>query len=167
MESVVSPTLNTICYIFITLVAIWYRIRYHILMRVVLDTCVVVSALRSSLGASHRILRYTQEGRLEPGVSNALMLEYEEVLCRPGMVNLSLKEVIDFLDAFNGLAKSVDIKYRLRPLADDPCDDLVVECAYNFDAVLVTHNLRDFAAAANTVVVVPPGALLKYLEREI
>ncbi len=133
-------------------------------MKVVLDTCVVVSALRSSRGASFRILEQIQDGRLEAGASNALMLEYEEVLCRSGMVNLSLTEVIDFLDAFGGLAKWVDINYRLRPLADDPCDDLVVECAYNYDTVLVTHNLRDFASAANTVVVVPPGALLRYLE---
>ena len=133
-------------------------------MNVVLDTCVMVSALRSSTGASYRILKYVQEGRLEAGVSNALMLEYEEVLCRSGMVNLALTEVIDFLDAFSGLAKWVEINYRLRPLADDPCDDLVVECAYNFDAVLVTHNLRDFASAADTVVVVPPGALLRYME---
>ncbi len=94
------------------------------------------------------------------------MLEYEEVLCRPGMVPLSFAEVVDFLDSVAALANWVEIRYRLRPLADDPGDDLVVECAYNADAVLVTYNLRDFRSADSTVVVVPPGAVLRYLERK-
>ncbi|MCP4604178.1 MAG: putative toxin-antitoxin system toxin component, PIN family [Proteobacteria bacterium] len=133
-------------------------------MRVVLDTCVVVSALRSSKGASFRVLEHVLENQMELGVSNALMLEYEEVLFRPGIVPLQSTEIIDFLDSIGTLATWVNIDFKLRPLADDPADDIVVECAYNFDGVLVTHNLRDFLAAGETVIVVPPVAILKYLE---
>jgi putative PIN family toxin of toxin-antitoxin system len=134
-------------------------------MKVVLDTCVVVSALRSSRGASFRLLEHVIAGTLRLQVSNALMLEYEEVLCRSGMVPLSFTRIIDFLDAISALADWVEIHYRLRPLADDPGDDMVVECAYNADAVLVTHNLRDFERARSAVLVVPPAAVLARLER--
>jgi putative PIN family toxin of toxin-antitoxin system len=135
-------------------------------VKVVFDTCVVVSALRSSSGASFRLLERVIDGSLRLQVSTALMLEYEEVLCRAGMVPLAFSEVIDFLDAVAALADWVDIRYRLRPLADDPGDDMVVECAYNADAVLVTHNLRDFEGARPAVLVTPPSAVLRYLEKK-
>jgi putative PIN family toxin of toxin-antitoxin system len=135
-------------------------------VKVVLDTCVVVSALRSSEGASFLLLQRVVDGSLRLQVSTALMLEYEEVLCRAGMVPLAFSQVIDFLDAIAALADWIEIRYRLRPLADDPGDDMVVECAYNADAVLVTHNLRDFESARPVVLVVPPAAVLRHLEKK-
>jgi predicted nucleic acid-binding protein len=42
----------------------------------VLDTNVLVSALRSSAGASHRLVRLVDQGLFEVGVTAALVIEY-------------------------------------------------------------------------------------------
>ncbi len=52
-------------------------------MRLVLDTCVMVSAFRSPAGASAEILRLTLNGTLEIAATTAIFLEYEDVLQRP------------------------------------------------------------------------------------
>jgi predicted nucleic acid-binding protein len=55
-------------------------------MRVVADTNVLVSAIRSPSGASGFVLKEMLHGRLEFGLSPALLLEYEDVLKRPLML---------------------------------------------------------------------------------
>jgi predicted nucleic acid-binding protein len=47
-----------------------------------LDTNVVVSALRSSLGASHRLMELIGEGGFESGITAPLVSEYESVCKR-------------------------------------------------------------------------------------
>jgi predicted nucleic acid-binding protein len=49
---------------------------------VVLDTNILVSAFRSSLGASYRLLQTLEQGQWRPVISPALALEYESVLKR-------------------------------------------------------------------------------------
>lgn len=51
--------------------------------RVVLDTDIIVTALRSATGGSNAVLREAAHGRLTPLVTPALFLEYEAVLKRP------------------------------------------------------------------------------------
>ena len=51
--------------------------------RVVLDTDVVVAAMRSRTGASAEVLRLAGAGRLRLLVSVPLILEYEAVTTRP------------------------------------------------------------------------------------
>lgn len=53
-----------------------------VMWRVVLDTSVLVAGLRSSLGASSRLLGLVADGVLRPLVSTPLFLEYEDVLKR-------------------------------------------------------------------------------------
>jgi predicted nucleic acid-binding protein len=48
----------------------------------VLDTNVVVSALRSSTGASHRLIQLVDQGLFEVGLTAPLVLEYEAVCKR-------------------------------------------------------------------------------------
>jgi predicted nucleic acid-binding protein len=51
-------------------------------MRIVMDTDVLVAALRSSTGASRAVYQLLREGAIEGAVSVALFLEYETVLLR-------------------------------------------------------------------------------------
>ena len=51
--------------------------------RVVLDTDIIVTALRSATGGSNAVLREAAHGRITPLVTPALFLEYEAVLKRP------------------------------------------------------------------------------------
>jgi hypothetical protein len=52
-------------------------------MRIVLDTDVMVAALRSNTGASRQLLTYALTKRFDLLLSVPLMLEYEAVLKRP------------------------------------------------------------------------------------
>ncbi len=126
---------------------------------VVLDTNVLVAALRSRRGASFQIVRLIGERAFLPSVSVALALEYEEVLKRTGMVpaftTAEVDRFLDFIFQSSNLVPSVLLK---RPSLADPDDELVLELAVERDAPIVTYNKRDFAEAEKRgVVVLAPG----------
>lgn len=135
-----------------------------------LDTSVVVAALRSRRGASNRLLELIGLGRLRPLVSTALFLEYEDVLQRPEqrlVTGMTLDDVDRFLAAFASAAEGVEVTFRWRPQLKDPSDELVLEAAVNGRAeALVTHNIDDFREAGRSfgLRVVRPGELLEELE---
>jgi predicted nucleic acid-binding protein len=51
-------------------------------VRLVLDTCVIVSAFRSRHGASRTLVDLLYAGRFDARASQALFLEYEDVMGR-------------------------------------------------------------------------------------
>jgi putative PIN family toxin of toxin-antitoxin system len=120
--------------------------------RIVLDTSVIVSALRSKSGASNALLRLVAYQTIVPMVSPALFLEYEDVLKRPEqrlITGLTEQHIDQFLSAFASAAEPVDINFQWRPQLRDPADEMVLEVAVNARAeALVTHNIRDFLPAA-------------------
>lgn len=115
------------------------------LPRVVLDTSVLVAGLRSRRGASFRLLSLLGSGRFEVVLSVPVVLEYEDVLTRPGMVPLSADDVGAVLDYLCAVGSHHSVFYLWRPYLRDPGDDMVLELAVaaGCDAV-VTHNMRDF-----------------------
>jgi predicted nucleic acid-binding protein len=56
------------------------------MLNVVLDTNVIVTALKSRRGASYQLIRLIGEAMFRVNISVALALEYEEVLKRAGLV---------------------------------------------------------------------------------
>jgi putative PIN family toxin of toxin-antitoxin system len=121
------------------------------LKRVVLDTSVVVAALRTREGAGNAVLRLVAKRRLVPLVSPPLFLEYEDVLKRPEQRlahGLALEEVDEFLAELAALVEPVELHFRWRPQVRDPNDEMVLETAINGRAdALVTYNVRDFSLA--------------------
>ena len=140
------------------------------LKRVVLDTSVIVAALRSRTGASHAVLEYTARSRLRLLVSTALFLEYEDVLKRPEIrlaTGMTEADVDGFLAALASAAEAVEVNFRWRPQLSDPNDEMVLEAAVNGEAdALVTHNVRDFEPAGRLfgLRVLLPREVLKELE---
>jgi len=120
-------------------------------VRVVLDTDVVVAAMRSPCGASAAILRAVRQGRATLLLSMPLALEYEAVCCRAKhrlAAGLSDGEVKVFLTAVVALAEPVTTHFLWRPQLRDPGDEMVLEAAVNGRAdALVTFNVRDFGTA--------------------
>ena len=116
----------------------------------VLDTDVVVAALRSPGGASAAIVRLARRGRVTLLMSVALALEYEAVCSRPEhrlAAGLSEDEVNVLVDAIIALAEPVAMHFLWRPQLRDPCDEMVLEAAINGDAdALVTFNVSDFGS---------------------
>jgi predicted nucleic acid-binding protein len=116
----------------------------------VLDTHVIVSALRSRAGASFGLLSLLPSGRFEPIISVPLMLEYEDAcrrLLAPGSP-LTAADVEVVLDMLCAASRHQRVFFLWRPLLRDPKDDMVLELAVaaGCDAI-VTFNLRDFAGA--------------------
>jgi putative PIN family toxin of toxin-antitoxin system len=120
---------------------------------IVVDTNVFVTALRSRVGVSRKLVREIFGRRIEIGASPALFLEYEAVLSRADQrtaFGLSLIEVRLFLDALALVATPIALNFLWRPQLQDPADEMVLEAAVNGMATdLVTWNVRDFKPAAN------------------
>ncbi len=74
---------------------------------IVLDSCVLVSALRSKRGASYRLLRQIGTGRFETSLSLPMFLEYEDVSARLiGQISLTKPEIDDVLNFIAQSAKA-------------------------------------------------------------
>ena len=138
------------------------------LVRLVVDTNVVVAAFRSTSGASNALLRQAASGAIKLLCSTALFLEYEAVLGRPEVrvaTGHSLEDVESTMNAIAAVAEPVDVYFRTRPILRDPNDEMVLEVASNGDAdYIVTHNLKDFAPALELgIAVAAPKEILKRL----
>lgn len=135
-------------------------------MRVVIDTNILVSGLKSVFGASNEVLRRLALGDFEAAISTALCLEYEDVLNRQGLLTSYTPQQLDtFLDSFCAVAQEAFIYFRWRPFLPDPKDDLVLECTLASGAThIITHNVRDFEPARSLgISVMTPGQFLTTL----
>lgn len=137
------------------------------MQRVVLDTDVIVTALRSATGGSNAVLREVANRRFTPLATPALFLEYEAVLKRPEQRlahGLGVQDIDRFLAALASACEAVEVSFQWRPQLSDPNDEMVLEAAINGRAdALITHNVRDFAKGAERfgLRVLRPGELLK------
>lgn len=50
--------------------------------QIVLDTNVLIAGLRSSRGASYKLLTILKDAKFQVNISNALLFEHEEILKR-------------------------------------------------------------------------------------
>ena len=136
-------------------------------MNVVIDTSILVAALRNRNGASNALLVDVLEGKLRWLCSVPLFYEYEAVLSRPTLLmdlGRSLAEMNGFLMDLAAIGVPVDLHFLWRPQLRDPDDELLVETAANGQAdFLVTHNLKDFAPVVGRFgfEIVAPGELLR------
>jgi putative PIN family toxin of toxin-antitoxin system len=117
-------------------------------VRLVLDTDVIVAALRSPRGASAAILRCLDDGRATLLLSVALALEYEAVCQLPEhrlVMGLTTADVEIFVNSLIAMAEPVEAHFRWRPALQDPADEMVLETAVNGNAAaLVTFNQKHF-----------------------
>lgn len=134
-------------------------------MRLVLDTNVLVAALRSDRGASRKLLLSALDGEIKVLVSVPLIIEYEAVLTRPehlGAAGLTIKAINALLDAFVAVAEPVQLQFFWRPRLMDPADEMVLETAVEgYADRLVSFNLRHLRPAAQEfgiLTVAPPEA---------
>ncbi len=113
---------------------------------IVIDTNVIVSALKSRRGASYKLLTLIDKEKFVTSISVALILEYEDVLKR-GHLNLSLnhQDIDNILDYICKIADKREIFYLWRPHLKDPKDDLILELAVEAESdFIVTYNKKNF-----------------------
>lgn len=115
---------------------------------IVLDTNVLVAALRSRRGASFQIVWSIGLGHFEFALSVPLVLEYEQALLHKRPRGMTTADVETLLDYVCAEGRHQEVFYLWRPLLRDPKDDMVLEVAVAAGCEqIVTHNGRDFAEA--------------------
>jgi len=137
--------------------------------RVVLDTNVLVAAIRSRRGASFRLLALLGEGRFRCVLSVPLVLEYEAAMKRiANRVGMKHSDVEDLLDYICRVGEHREIYYLWRPYLQDPSDEMILELAVESACgTIVTHNVRDFEGVERLGVrVVRPVDFLRSLGGE-
>lgn len=148
-----------------------YDIKYDIV--IVADTNVVLRGCRSRNGASFVVLRGMLSGQIPFAASPTVILEYEEVLKRPGLLGappaLTLPQVETLLDALCARAFPSSPWIRFRPFLDDPKDDHVIECALAAGARTIVTDDRGFGhptVAAFGLRAIRPGDFVSELKQE-
>ena len=110
----------------------------------------LLSGLRSTGGASYKLLTILDSERWQLNISTTLVLEYEEILKREkDQLTLTFEEIDDVIEGICSIANFCDIFYLWRPSSTDPDDDflidLAVECQADF---IITYNKKDLQAAS-------------------
>lgn len=113
---------------------------------VVLDTNVLIAALKSKRGSAYKLLISITDNLYIPNVSVPLFVEYESVAKREGMLEgLSVEDIEAILDYLLSKSSIRKIFYLWRPFLKDPKDDLVLEVAVESQSeYIITFNKKDF-----------------------
>lgn len=139
-------------------------------MKLVLDTDVVVAAMRSPGGASAELLRLARKGRVTLAISVPLFIEYEAQCTlreHRTAAGITLAQARVFVDALAVIGVPVVAHYLWRPQLRDPGDEMVLEAAINGAVhALVTFNQRDFGEAPQRfgIALLKPSDALKQVE---
>jgi putative PIN family toxin of toxin-antitoxin system len=137
------------------------------MLRIVLDTSVLVAGLRSRNGPNNALLRKIALGEVLVLCTPPLFLEYEDVLKRPEQMavhGLRSAQVDDLMSELAAIIVPVDVHFQWRPQVADPNDEMVLEAAINGMAdPLVTNNLKDFAGIRDRfkIPVLSPAQILR------
>jgi putative PIN family toxin of toxin-antitoxin system len=97
------------------------------MIRVVLDTNILVSALLQPLGPSAQIFLLALAGAIQLCASGPIYAEYEEVISRPGF-KLNQATITVMLQTIREKALWVRPAERIQACSD-PDDDIFLECA--------------------------------------
>jgi putative PIN family toxin of toxin-antitoxin system len=139
-------------------------------VRAVIDTSVVITALRSSKGAAAEVVKLALRGELVILMDYKMACEYRDVALRAEQLHASGKsrsETEAILDALEAVAEPVFVAFRHRPLSSDE-DDMILDVAINGNAnAVLTNNLSDFREPAGrfNIDVLTPAELLKKRRR--
>jgi len=122
------------------------------MIKVVIDTNILVSALLSPFGAPGRILDMIISGNLIACYDSRILVEYKDVLERPkfGFSRNDVRSIIDFI-CTNGVSV---IAVPLAIELPDEDDRVFLEVAKHCDAYLVTGNMKHYPEDARIVTAV-------------
>ena len=137
--------------------------------KIILDTNILVSALRSNIGPSFALVQAIRAGKIGMCCSPALFFFFFYVLKRPAQLaafGLTMGDVDAILTDLASHIVPVTTHYQWRPQLRDPSDEMVLEAAVNAAAeAIVTYNLRDFAPAKNFgILVLNPEQTFRYFQ---
>jgi putative PIN family toxin of toxin-antitoxin system len=141
-------------------------VAYHTPMKaqIVLDTNVLIAALRSRRGAAFRLVSLLPAASFEINLSVPLVCEYEEVLPQhQHAMELTTADIVDFHDSLCTIARLHEIFFLWRPMLTDPKDEMLLELAVKARCqYIVTYNTCNFRGAEQFgIAVVTPKTFLE------
>ena len=141
------------------------------MIRAVMDTNVVVAALRSTEGASYEIVQALRCGKWRCLLNNHLLLEYKEKLMEmAGSFGVSAADMDGTLTVICAHAEEWQLRPHWHPvLPNDPDDEPLIQLAFESGAgVVVTHNVRDLLPGGQLgIKVLRPREFLDKLRSEV
>ncbi len=138
--------------------------------KVVIDTNIIVSALRSRNGYSFKLLSIIDDERFQVFISIPVILEYEDAIKREkSIIKLKKNEIDDVLDYISLIAEKRKIYYLWRPYLKDRKDDMFLELAVESESdYIITYNKRDFEGIEKFGIrIIKPKEFLKEIGEEI
>lgn len=133
------------------------------MVRVVLDTNVIISALLQPLGPPSRVFQLALAKTVQMCVSGNIFAEYEEVIRRPRFQRTE-STILAALNAIRANAHWARPSERVQACSD-PDDDIFLECAQASGArYLVTRNPRHFPPHWLSTEIVTPRHFLEIIE---
>ena len=117
------------------------------LPEIVIDTNVLVAALRSNRGASFKLLCIVGQNKFNMNISVPLLIEYEDATKRLiGKIALKEKYIDHILNYICSVSTHRKIFFLWRPFLKDSKDDLVLELAVSSKCYsIITYNKKDFS----------------------
>jgi len=114
--------------------------------KIVIDTNIIVSSLRSKRGYSYKLLSIVDDERIKIFISVPVILEYEDAIKREkSNIKFKKSEIDDFLDFICLISEQRKIHYLWRPFLKDRKDDMFLELAVESASdFIITFNKRDF-----------------------
>ena len=132
------------------------------MIRAVLDTNVLVSALMNAEGTPASVLKQGLLRKFRWYVSPAILAEYNEVLAR-ARLQLNQHQVRELLRVLRRRTVLVNPRRKVQ-IAIDPDDDKFIECALAARAdFIVTGNAGHFPRRYQDIQIVSPRKFIEFL----
>ena len=136
------------------------------MIRIVLDTNVLVSGMINAFGPPGRIVDLIREGHVELVLDDRIISEYTEVLNRPKFRGyFCVQDACDILVFLERNSHYIVPTVQVSDLPD-PDDGPFLDAAHSAGVPLVTGNTDDFPPArCRSVEVLTPARFLKRMAR--
>ncbi|MBI5308569.1 MAG: putative toxin-antitoxin system toxin component, PIN family [Planctomycetes bacterium] len=110
-------------------------------MIVTIDTNIIYQSIRSSSGASHKIVQMVRHGEIRLALSNAVLLRQSSLEA----FKLSNDDVLKVLRLIAFVSDKFAPSFLFRPNLKDEDDNIFVELAVVSQSnYLITNNLKDY-----------------------
>lgn len=137
------------------------------MLRVVIDTNVLVSALLKPDSVPELVLSLILEGEMILCLSEPIAAEYEGVLRREKFKKLNPRKVKALLSLLKSQARWVEPKVRLNITKADPEDNKFLECAQEAEAnFFITGNIKHFPPGRHkTTIILRPSEFVSVIAK--
>jgi putative PIN family toxin of toxin-antitoxin system len=131
----------------------------HIMLKVVLDTNVIVSAVITPMGNPAKIMGMLFDEKIQAYYCAIVMAEYKSVLARVNL-GITIHTQAGIIDAIENAGVLIEPTTSNRPFIDES-DRVFYDTAKESGAILITGNIRHYPAED---FVMTPARFLDFIE---